>query len=643
MRLLGIPPLFVVAAAALFPARSDHSTSRRHDRRPPERAAINDNRRPAGVLRNGILTLHLDTRQADWHPDGDAAPGASVPAFAEDGKAPSIPGPLIRVSAGTMVDLTVRNSLSRTLTITGLRDRVSSASTKPNVDPIVLKPGETRALRFTLASPGTYYYFGSTSSKAIDWRIGDDAELTGAIVVDRAGAPPPNDRIMIFGIWADTVGRSLVKNTRLLATINGRSWPHTERFAYTVGDTVRWRMINATADFHPMHLHGFYYMVDSRGDGRGDTVFTPERREHVNTAGLLPGATATMTWIPERAGNWLFHCHIPEHFAPRGPLGMPRVDESDDGASHDAMMHHAMNHAMEGMNGLVTGVTVRDRNGNIARTSDESSRRTLRLLVRRNAGSSATLPFYEYALAGAKVPPPDSGLHTGPAIVLARGEPVSITVVNQLDEPTSVHWHGIELESYFDGVSGFSGAGSQISPAIAPNDSFVARFTPPRAGTFIYHTHVNESRQGLAGLAGPIIVLERGTTLDSTRDHTVLMTTAPRAQDARTVLLNGKAPPAALEVRAGVPQRLRFINITANRPNIRVELWRGDSLMTWRPLAKDGADLPDSWRVVRAARSPISIGETMDYEFTADGPGAMRLEVRSAIGVVLATMPIVVR
>jgi FtsP/CotA-like multicopper oxidase with cupredoxin domain len=238
----------------------------------------------------------------------------------------------------------------------------------------------------------------------------------------------------------------------------------------------------------------------------------------------------------------------------------------------------------------------------------------------------------------------DSGLHVGPPIVLARGEPVSITVVNQLDEATSVHWHGIELESYFDGVAGFSGAGSRISPAIAPSDSFVARFTPPRAGTFIYHTHVNENRQQLAGLAGPIIVLEQGVAPDSAVDHTVLITSPPtREEQLRDVLLNGSASPAALEVRAGVAQRLRLINMTATRPNIRVEIWRGDSLINWRPLAKDGADLPDTWRVVRAARSPISIGETMDYEIVADAAGTMRLEVRSAPGKLLATMPIVVR
>lgn len=640
MRSHVVVPLLLIPLAAFGVTSHGHAVASRTAGPAPGRAAINDNRRPAGVLRAGVLTLHLEARLADWHPDGDDAPGATVPAFGEEGRAASIPGPLIRVPAGTVVSLTLRNSLAQPLVIRGLGNRVSVTNGATD-DSIELAPGATRAMRFRLDLPGTYYYYAALKDSlhrpTVDWRIGADAQLTGAIVVDAAGAPPTNDRIMIFGIWADTVGRTLIHNRRMLATVNGRSWPHTERLAYTVGDTVRWRMINASADYHPMHLHGFYYMVDSRGDGGSDTTYTPGRRQRVNTAGLLPGATATLTWIPERAGNWLFHCHIPEHFAPRAPLGMERE------AGHAEMGEaHAMNHALERMNGLVMGVMVKPRAGDAVAGDAGVRRRTMRLLVRRNAGGAGAQPFFEYALErNGVVPPPDSGLHVGPPLVVKRGEPVSITVVNQLDEPTSVHWHGIELESYYDGVSGFSGAGSQVSPAIAPGDSFVARFTPPRAGTFIYHTHVSESQQQLAGLAGALVVLEGSTVLDSATDHVVLVTSPPTHEEQlRYVMLNGRASPAPIVVSAGVPQRLRLINMTVNRPNTRVELWRGDSLATWRPVGKDGADLPDAMRVARPARTSLSIGETMDYEILARPGDELRLEVHVATGALLGTQAI---
>jgi FtsP/CotA-like multicopper oxidase with cupredoxin domain len=216
-------------------------------------------------------------------------------------------------------------------------------------------------------------------------------------------------------------------------------------------------------------------------------------------------------------------------------------------------------------------------------------------------------------------------------------------VVNALDVPTSVHWHGIELESYYDGVPGFSGAGSRLAPLIAPRDSFVVRFTPPRAGTFIYHTHVNENTQQLAGLAGPLIVLEPGMKPDSTTDHTILITTPPVWEDElRSVLINGRASPAPFVVRAGVAQRLRLINMTVRRPGGRFELWRDTTLLKWRALAKDGRELPATRQVEQAARSVVSIGETLDFEFVPRAGDKSRLEVRGLDGSLLANVPITV-
>lgn len=605
------------------------------------RVVVNDNRQPAGHLHAGVLTLRLVARLGDWHPDGEDAPGATVAAFAEEGGPARIPGPLIRVPAGTEIALTVRNTLERNLTLRGLHDRTvapAPAATRPN--PIEIAPGASQTIRFRLDAPGTYYYYGSTAAQTIEWRSGDDSQLTGAIVVDPAGEKGPADRIFIFGVWSDTAGRVLAHRTRILAVINGRSWPHTERFAYNVGDSVRWRLINGSADAHPMHLHGFYYRVDARGDGMRDTTYAPAERTMANTALMLPGWSLSLVWVPERPGNWLFHCHLSDHFTARGPLGMP------PSTRHMATNGHAaMNHALTGMNGLVLGVAVRGKSAMMPKGAGTArAPHDVRLLIRPNAGGTASQPFYEFVLPkDGRSPPPDSGLHTGPPIVVVRGEPVRITVVNTLDVPTSVHWHGIELESYYDGVPDFSGAGARLSPLIAPHDSFVVRFTPPRAGTFIYHSHVDEITQQLAGLAGPLIVLEPGTSFDTTTDHPILITTPTVWEDElHGVLINGSASPPPLVVRAGVPQRLRLINMTAHRPGSRVELRRDTTLLTWRTLAKDGRDLPSTRQAERVARSPVSIGETMDVEFVARPGDGYRLEVRGQDGALLARMPITV-
>ena len=57
-------------------------------------------------------------------------------------------------------------------------------------------------------------------------------------------------------------------------------------------------------------------------------------------------------------------------------------------------------------------------------------------------------------------------------------------------------------------------------PPIAPGDSFAAEFTPPRSGTFPYHSHLNEMRQIGSGMYGAIIVTD--APRDTTRDHLIV-------------------------------------------------------------------------------------------------------------------------
>src|SRR5579864_4224416 len=99
-------------------------------------AAINDNRAPAGVLRDSVLTLHLEIRPAVWYPEKDGGPHLTVGAFAEEGHAPQIPGPLIRVPEGTEIFATVRNLLDHTIYIHGLAPRSAAFTPQAPVDPM---------------------------------------------------------------------------------------------------------------------------------------------------------------------------------------------------------------------------------------------------------------------------------------------------------------------------------------------------------------------------------------------------------------------------------------------------------------------------------------------------------------------------
>lgn len=125
---------------------------------------------------------------------------------------------------------------------------------------------------------------------------------------------------------------------------------------------------------------------------------------------------------------------------------------------------------------------------------------------------------------------------------------------------------------------------------IPSGKSFVARFTPPRAGTFIYHTHIDDLKQLSSGLYGPLIVLPPMEKFDPERERVLVIS---RAGPGETLIwLNGSRSPEIAALRTGQKYRLRIINIVPENPPIDISLKVAGSPATWRPIAKDGADLP---------------------------------------------------
>merc|ERR1711991_1176645 len=71
----------------------------------------------------------------------------------------------------------------------------------------------------------------------------------------------------------------------------------------------------------------------------------------------------------------------------------------------------------------------------------------------------------------------------GPTLRWKEGEEVTIHVTNNLDEDTSIHWHGIILPYKMDGVPGISFKG------IKPKETFTYKFKVEQSGTYWYHSH----------------------------------------------------------------------------------------------------------------------------------------------------------
>ena len=168
------------------------------------------------------------------------------------------------------------------------------------------------------------------------------------------------------------------------------------------------------------------------------------------------------------------------------------------------------------------------------------------------------------------------GTVPGPELRVRQGQPVRITVVNNLGEDTTVHWHGIRLQNAMDGVPGLT------QKPIRLGESFVYEFTPPDAGTFWYHPHEDTLKQLGRGLAGALIVEEpepvavdrdlvwfiedwrlddQGRIAGGFGNH---MEAGMSGRIGNTVTINGRVPEAVL-VKAGERVRLRIVNAALAR------------------------------------------------------------------------------
>ena len=279
-----------------------------------------------------------------------------------------------------------------------------------------------------------------------------------------------------------------------------------------------------------------------------------------------------------------------------------------------------------GMGGLVMGITVTPGATSPRAVAPTMPARKLELVAGTRPHGTGNSATFGYSLRERGQEVARLGEMTSPPIVLTQNEPVEISIVNHLTDPTAVHWHGIELDSYYDGVAGWGGEGRQVTPPVAAGGSFVARFTP-RAGTFIYHTHWHDRLQLTKGLYGPLIILPAGQRFDPETDKVIVISIDGPEEKKDAVLVNGSSHPKPRTLRAGTTYRFRFINITADNPSMRVALRDGDTPVMWRPIAKDGADLPLSQRTSVRAERRVSVGETFDFEFTAAQPRVLRLDV----------------
>ena len=198
-----------------------------------------------------------------------------------------------------------------------------------------------------------------------------------------------------------------------------------------------------------------------------------------------------------------------------------------------------------------------------------------------------------------------NGMVPGPSLRVVEGEPVRVVVRNQLDQSTSVHWHGQRVPNAMDGVT------FMTQDPIPPGGSFVYEFTPGPAGTHMYHSHHNSAEQVTKGLAGPLLVEARSTPEPAAdRDYLFVLN-----DGLGGFTINGKGFPAtpAYTARRGERVRFRFLNYGALAHPIHLHG------LTFEVFARDGYVLSQPFRCDTLTIAPF---ERWDAIVVADNPGA---------------------
>lgn len=209
-----------------------------------------------------------------------------------------------------------------------------------------------------------------------------------------------------------------------------------------------------------------------------------------------------------------------------------------------------------------------------------------------------------------------NGQLPGPLLHARKGDRVVVHFTNELDEPTTIHWHGLRISDQMDGSP-------MIQDPVQPGETFTYDFVVPDAGTFWYHTHLHQIEQFERGLYGAIVVhetdfpqftAERIFLGDDIRLNTVnqispFNSSGPDVGMGRvgnTLLVNGKGVPAKLTMPRGAVERWRFVLATNSLAyGLRVE---GADV---RVIATDGGLLPEPFDLERVEIAP---GQRYDLE-----------------------------
>jgi FtsP/CotA-like multicopper oxidase with cupredoxin domain len=198
-----------------------------------------------------------------------------------------------------------------------------------------------------------------------------------------------------------------------------------------------------------------------------------------------------------------------------------------------------------------------------------------------------------------------NGILPGPEIRVTEGDKVRVIVHNEMQQSTSVHWHGVIVPNDQDGVPYIT------QPPIRPGETFTYEFQVKNPGSHMYHSHHNAAEQVTRGLLGAFIIepQDKSTEPEYSADYVLVL------NDAGTGFsLNGKSFPYTQPIVAKLGDKFRVRYMNEGLVIHPMHLHGLEQLV----IAKDGWNLPQPYLCDTLNIAP---GERYDVIVTCHTPG----------------------
>jgi FtsP/CotA-like multicopper oxidase with cupredoxin domain len=267
----------------------------------------NTDLRPTTVRADGTKVFDLVAKIAKW----ERAPGDVVDAWTYNGV---VPAPSIHLQIGDKVEFRLTNELPigtdlhlHGLNIDNAFDGVSPITQK------LIEPGKTFAYQYTADEIAVAMYHPHFHSQ-----IGLPNGMFGTIFVGQVAIPRgrtiSSELVPADVVIAQELPMVLNDAGVIGYSLNGKSFPATAPISAKAGDWILFHYFNEGTQIHPMHLHQFDQIVIAK-DG-----FALDQPYVADTVTVAPGERFSVLVHLDKAGAWVWHCHILPHV--EGETGM---------------------------------------------------------------------------------------------------------------------------------------------------------------------------------------------------------------------------------------------------------------------------------------------------------------------------------